>query len=125
MQIADVLPLTPLQQGLLFHASTAEGDDGVYAVQLYITLSGPLDQVRLHDAVQQVATRHPHLLARFSGKFAEPVQIVPADPVVPWSYVDLSGIHGDPDAGEPHRLFRAGGASFRDAMGREARMPDA
>ena len=25
MQIADVLPLTPLQQGLLFHASTAQG----------------------------------------------------------------------------------------------------
>ena len=24
-EIADVLPLTPLQQGLLFHASTAQG----------------------------------------------------------------------------------------------------
>ena len=24
-RIADVLPLTPLQQGLLFHASTAQG----------------------------------------------------------------------------------------------------
>ena len=27
-RIADVLPLTPLQQGLLFHASTAQGSDG-------------------------------------------------------------------------------------------------
>ena len=42
-QIADVLPLTPLQQGLLFHASTAQGGDDVYAVQLDITLTGPLD----------------------------------------------------------------------------------
>ena len=43
-QIADVLPLTPLQQGLLFHASTAHGsDDDVYAVQLGITVTGPLD----------------------------------------------------------------------------------
>ena len=34
MRIADVLPLTPLQQGLLFHASTAQASDDVYAVQL-------------------------------------------------------------------------------------------
>ena len=90
MRIADVLPLTPLQQGLLFHASTAQGsDDDVYAVQLDIALSGPLDQQRLHDAVQVVVCRHPHLVARFSDKFDEPVQIVPADPEVPWRYIEL------------------------------------
>ena len=43
-RIADVLPLTPLQQGLLFHASTAQGSgDDVYAVQLDITITGALD----------------------------------------------------------------------------------
>ena len=43
-RIADVLPLTPLQQGLLFHANTAQGyGDDVYAVQLDITVTGPLD----------------------------------------------------------------------------------
>ena len=36
-RIADVLPLTPLQQGLLFHAGTAQGSDDLYAVQLDIT----------------------------------------------------------------------------------------
>ncbi len=95
MRIADVLPLTPLQQGLLFHASAAQGGDDVYAVQLDITLSGRLDQHRLRDAVHTVVTRHPNLAARFSDKFDAPVQIIPADPVVPWCYVDLSG--GDPD----------------------------
>ena len=90
MRIADVLPLTPLQRGLLFHASTSEGSDGdVYAVQLDISLSGPLDQHRLHNAVQVVAGRHPHLVARFSEKFDEPVQIIPADPEVPWRYIEL------------------------------------
>ena len=59
-RIADVLPLTPLQQGLLFHASTAQGsDDDVYAVQLDITVTGPLDPHRLRDAVHTVVNRHP------------------------------------------------------------------
>ena len=50
-QIADVLPLTPLQQGLLFHASTVQGSgDDVYAVQLDITVSGALDPHRLREA---------------------------------------------------------------------------
>src|SRR5271156_5669229 len=98
MRIADVLPLTPLQQGLLFHASTAQGsDDDVYAVQLDITLSGPLDRQRLHDAVQVVVCRHPHLAARFSEKFDEPVQIIPADPEVPWRYIELDADDVDVD----------------------------
>ena len=99
MRIADVLPLTPLQQGLLFHAITAQSDrDDVYAVQLNITLSGPLDSDRLGEAVQAVVTRHPNLVARFSQKFAEPMQIIPADPVAPWQYVDLTGDTDNLDA---------------------------
>ena len=97
-RIADILPLTPLQQGLLFHASTAQvNHDHVYAVQLDITLSGGLDQQRLRDAVHTVVTRHPNLAARFSRQFDELVQIIPADPVTPWRYVDLSG---EPDLDE-------------------------
>ena len=89
MRIADVLPLTPLQQGLLFHASTAQASDDVYAVQLDITLSGALDQSRLRDALHTVVNRYPNLAARFSQQFDEPVQIIPADPVVPWRSVEL------------------------------------
>ena len=92
MRIADVLPLTPLQQGLLFHASTAQGGDDLYAVQLDITVAGPLDPHRLRDAVQTVVNRHPNLAARFSEQFDHPVQIIPADPEAPWRYqVELDG----------------------------------
>ena len=84
-----MLPLTPLQRGLLFHAHTAPGGGDVYAVQLEITVSGPLDPHRLGEAVQTVVGRHPHLVARFCERFGEPVQILPADPVAPWRYVDL------------------------------------
>ena len=96
MRIADVLPLTPLQQGLLFHASTARGSgDDVYAVQLNVGLSGRVDQHRLRDALYAVVHRHPHLVARFSQRLDEPVQIVPADPWVPWRYVDIGADGGD------------------------------
>ena len=89
--VADILPLTPLQQGLLFHASIAHscGDD-VYAVQLDITLSGRLDPHRLRDAVHTVVSRHPNLVARFCEQFDEPVQIIETDPMAPWRYVELA-----------------------------------
>ncbi|OBH58687.1 hypothetical protein A5686_23570 [Mycobacterium sp. E2479] len=91
MRIADVLPLTPLQEGLLFHTSTAVGSDDLYAVQLDITVVGPLDRQRLCDAVHVMLNRHPNLMARFSDQFDKPMQIIPADPAVPWRYVELSG----------------------------------
>jgi non-ribosomal peptide synthase protein (TIGR01720 family) len=96
-RIADVLPLTPLQQGLLFHASTAQGGDDVYAGQLDITLSGGLDPHRLRDAVHTVINRHPHLVARFCDQFDEPVQIITADPGTSWQFVDLGADDSDGD----------------------------
>ena len=56
-RIADVLPLTPVQQGLLFHANAAHGGDDLYAGQLDISMTGRLDADRLRDAVHTV--RHP------------------------------------------------------------------
>ena len=88
--IVDVLPLPPMQQGLLFHAGTAQFDgDDPYAVQLSFTVTGPLDADRLREAAHAVVNRHPHLAARFCQQFEEPVQIIPADPVTAWRYVQL------------------------------------
>ena len=91
-RIADVLPLTPLQQGLLFHANATAGndDDDVYAMQLDVTVTGPLDPHRLREAVHTVVNRHPNLAARFDQQFDEPVQIIPADPTVPWQYLEMT-----------------------------------
>ncbi|EUA65573.1 condensation domain protein [Mycobacterium xenopi 4042] len=61
-RVADVLPLTPLQQGLLFHTRTAQGPGDLgdlYAVQLDITVTGPLDPDRLREAVQTVVNGTP------------------------------------------------------------------
>ncbi len=113
-RIADVLPLTPLQQGLLFHATTAQGsDDGMYALQLDFTLSGALDPDRLRDAVHVVVNRHPHLVARFRTQFDEPVQIIPADPAARWRFIDLDAAGGDADADD---LIQDISATERDAV---------
>ena len=97
-EIAYILPLTPLQQGLLFHARTTQGsNDDLYAVQLDITFSGAVDQHRLRHAVHTVVTRHPNLAARFCDQYDEPAQIIPADLVVPWQYIELGAEDLDVD----------------------------
>ncbi|WP_144209886.1 condensation domain-containing protein, partial [Mycobacterium tilburgii] len=96
VRIADVLPLTPLQQGLFFHATLAEGfGEDLYAVQLGITVTGPLNPQRLRNAVQAVVNRHPNLAARFTGEFDEPVQVILADPVMAWQYTEITGADTD------------------------------
>ncbi len=97
-RIADVLPLTPVQQGLLFHANAATaGDTDLYAGQLNIGVTGALDADRLRGAVHAMLNRHPNLVAHFTQQFDEPVQIIPADPEIAWQYVDF-GSHAELDA---------------------------
>ncbi|MCA2357435.1 non-ribosomal peptide synthase/polyketide synthase [Mycobacterium intracellulare] len=97
-RVADVLPLTPLQEGLLFHATTMRGsDDHLYVVQLDLSLAGPIDRDRLRDAMHAVITRHPHLVARFSDRFDEPVQIIPADPAMAWRYLEVAANGSEPE----------------------------
>ncbi|HEX9834349.1 MAG TPA: amino acid adenylation domain-containing protein, partial [Mycobacterium sp.] len=119
-QFADVLPLTPLQQGLLFHARFAHGPgDDVYAVQLDITITGPLDSHRLREAVEAVVRRHPNLVIRVSDQFGEPVQIIPADPVMAWRYLDLRWDDRKSDA-EVQQLCAAERAAVCDLADRSA-----
>ncbi|MBZ4324441.1 condensation domain-containing protein, partial [Streptomyces huiliensis] len=84
---ADILPLTPLQTGLLFHRRTGgDGPAELYTVQLGIELTGALDVPRLREAVDAVVARHPNLVARFvADRLTDPVQIIPRHPAVPWT----------------------------------------
>ncbi len=116
LRVADVLPLTPLQEGLLFHAdSTGDNgdhrDDHLYVVQLDLTLTGPLDGDRLRDAMHAVVGRHPHLVARFCDQFDEPVQVIPADPAMAWRYLEFK-----PNGSEPDEKIRRLCASERAAV---------
>ena len=59
-------PLTPLQEGMLFHSRLAAGA-GVYVQQLVVTLPEAVDADALRQAWQFVAAaarRPPHRLSR-------------------------------------------------------------
>ena len=49
-QLEDVLPLSPLQEGLLFHSLYDARAPDVYTVQLVLALAGPLDSGALRQA---------------------------------------------------------------------------
>ncbi|WP_262061793.1 non-ribosomal peptide synthetase, partial [Streptomyces sp. STR69] len=97
---SEVLPVSPLQAGLLFHAALDSGDDGpdVYTVQVSYDLEGPLDPDRLHSAAQSVLDAHENLRSGFrhlsSGR---PVAVVPRTAVLPWRQLDLADEPGEWD----------------------------
>ncbi|MES5820834.1 amino acid adenylation domain-containing protein [Streptomyces sp. RG80] len=94
----DVLPLTPLQEGLLFHALYEHERHGpdVYVVQLVFELEGPVDADRLRAAAQALLDRHPNLRAAFRRRRGgQPVQVIPRRATLPWAEADLSARTAD------------------------------
>ncbi|WP_329582824.1 non-ribosomal peptide synthetase [Streptomyces sp. NBC_01361] len=93
--LADVLPLSPLQEGLLFqvtYGAEAEGTD-VYTVQMVFELRGPLAEDDLKAAAGTLLRRHPNLRAGFWQQNVErPVQFVPHEVPLPWRTRDLTGL---------------------------------
>ncbi|MEV4439885.1 amino acid adenylation domain-containing protein [Streptomyces sp. NPDC049577] len=91
--VADVLPLSPLQEGLLFHALYSDSGPDVYAMQLAVDLQGPLDAPALRAAGQALLERHPNLRARFHHRpGGQAVQIIQPHAELPWEETDLSGL---------------------------------
>ncbi len=89
--LSDVLPLTPLQEGLLFHAVLGPEQLDVYTVQLVLDLAGVLDAHCLRRAAEGLLHRHPNLKSGFRYRDnGEPVQLVPHSVDLPWREVDLS-----------------------------------
>ncbi|MEU9117891.1 amino acid adenylation domain-containing protein, partial [Streptomyces sp. NPDC048483] len=106
--LEDVLPLSPLQEGLLFHALYDEQGLDVYTVQLAFDLDGALDTGALRAAVATLLRRHPNLRAGFlHEKLSKPVQVIPREIPLPWEDVDLSGLPEDLRRRELERLTAA------------------
>ncbi|MFD5678542.1 condensation domain-containing protein, partial [Streptomyces sp. NPDC058728] len=91
--IEDVLPLSPMQEGLLFHALYDDQTPDVYTVQLALDLKGHIDPAALRSAAEQLVRRHATLRVAFrSMGRGQSVQVVPRVVEVPWQEVDLSGL---------------------------------
>ncbi|GAA0469932.1 hypothetical protein Ade02nite_32970 [Paractinoplanes deccanensis] len=89
--LQDILPLSPLQEGLYFLSTYAADGPDVYVVQQVLTLDGALDTARLRAAAQAVQDRHANLRAAFRPRKAgQPVQLIPAALPVDFTVVDLS-----------------------------------
>ncbi|EWM10644.1 condensation domain-containing protein, partial [Kutzneria sp. 744] len=82
----DVLPLTPLQEGMLFHALS--GEDDVYNTQLVVRVRGPLDPKVLREAAEKLLRRHGNLRAGFrQRKNGQGMQVLHRDVELPWREV--------------------------------------
>lgn len=63
--IEDIYPLSPVQEGFIFHAQYEIADSGVYVQQVIGDLSGPVNETVFQQAWQFACDRHSSLRASF------------------------------------------------------------
>ncbi|MYX99792.1 non-ribosomal peptide synthetase, partial [Streptomyces sp. SID486] len=91
--LEDILPLSPMQEGLLFHSQYEQDGADVYAVQHVFDVEGALDTARLRTAVDALVERHPNLRAGFRQvDSGGTVQLIRRQVTVPWEESDLSAL---------------------------------
>ncbi|MBM7173690.1 non-ribosomal peptide synthetase, partial [Streptomyces sp. G44] len=91
-RIADVLPLTPVQEGLLFHAVRDREGADPYLVQARFRLGPGLTAETVRGALAALMDRHPNLRACFRHeRLDRPVQVIPHAVTLPWREADLTG----------------------------------
>ncbi|MFC3453286.1 amino acid adenylation domain-containing protein [Amycolatopsis speibonae] len=96
--VTDVLPLSPLQHGLAFHAGYGGDGVDVYTAQAVLELTGPLDLGQLRKSVRGLVDRHANLRAGFRhAASGTAYQVIPGVVEVPVSFVDVAG-SADPEA---------------------------
>ncbi|KAA6213481.1 amino acid adenylation domain-containing protein [Streptomyces albofaciens JCM 4342] len=105
---SEVLPLTPLQEGLLFHGRYDRDGEDAYVMLMTLDMTGDLDVAALRRACDLLCHRHPNLRSGFvqlpSGRA---VQVVP-EQGADFTEVDLSGLPGARQRAEADRIVEAG-----------------
>ncbi|MFJ2833713.1 condensation domain-containing protein, partial [Streptomyces sp. NPDC087263] len=107
--LIDVLPLSPLQEGLLFHAMFDQRERDIYVEQKVLDLEGPLDVRVLRTAWESLVERHGSLRTGFRqlAGASEPVQVIAREATLPWIEVDLSHLTPQAAQDEAERLESA------------------
>ncbi|WP_370644037.1 amino acid adenylation domain-containing protein [Myxococcus sp. RHSTA-1-4] len=93
--LEDLYPLSPMQQGMLFHARL-EPRAGVYFERAAWTLDTDLDREALRLAWQETMERHPILRTSFAWEgMEEPHQLVHRAATLPWEEADWRDLSGE------------------------------
>ncbi|MFB6549959.1 amino acid adenylation domain-containing protein [Streptomyces sp. NPDC056405] len=107
--LRDILPLTPLQEGLYFHSVYDDDSTGSYVEQQLLTLDGEVDADRLAAAATRLLTLHPNLAARFVALAdGRVVSVLESAVEAPFTTLDRPGITDDEIRDHAERDRRAG-----------------
>ncbi|MDR7276983.1 amino acid adenylation domain-containing protein [Catenuloplanes atrovinosus] len=99
--LAELWPLSPMQEGMLYHASIDDEAPDIYLIQQTQLIEGPLDTDRFRRSWAAVLDRHPALRASFHRRRSgETVQLIPRRVELPWAEHDLSGLSAEDASAE-------------------------
>ncbi len=102
-RVEAILPLSPMQQGMLFHSVEVQ-EAGLYVNQLNIGIDG-LDAARFRAAWAEVSQAHDSLRSLFLWQGLEQaLQVVLSDAPLPVREVDLRGHNVTPEVIEQYVL---------------------
>ncbi|WP_044390140.1 non-ribosomal peptide synthetase [Pseudomonas syringae group genomosp. 3] len=88
-EIEDIYPLSPMQQGMLFH-SLFDSGAGNYINQMRVNISG-LDVPRFHNAWQSAVNNHEVLRSCFVSQSEQSLQVVQRQVTLPFVELDARG----------------------------------
>ena len=113
-EVADILPLTPMQAGMLFHG-LVDPAAHTYFNQIQTHLSGVHDPAALAAAWQQTVDATPALRGRLAWEgVPEPVQVVRRHVTVPVTHADWRDLPAEHRDGALAALLRADRAAGLD-----------
>ncbi|MDX3533840.1 amino acid adenylation domain-containing protein [Streptomyces sp. MB09-01] len=107
--LRDVLPLTPLQEGLYFHSVFDDDSAGNYVEQQLLRLDGEVDPGRLAAAATRLLSLFPNLAARFTALAdGRVVSVLESGAEAPFTTLDRPGITDEEIRDHAERDRRAG-----------------
>jgi amino acid adenylation domain-containing protein/non-ribosomal peptide synthase protein (TIGR01720 family) len=114
-EVDDLLPLSPLQEGLLFHAMDDEAG-GVYLQQIAARLHGAPDPAAFERAWNRTIARHAILRTSFhrQGDLGRPLQLVHAAAACPVTWSDWRALSDDERAERWQSLLAEDRATLLD-----------